>query len=154
YIGGSGVALGYLNRAQLTAQRFIADPFGTQPGARLYRTGDLGRWRADGTIEFLGRNDDQVKVRGFRIELGEIEAQLARQEAVRDAVVVVREDVPGERRLVAYLTLREGSTVGVEELRSRLKELLPEYMVPSAFVILESLPLTPSGKLDRRGLPA
>jgi amino acid adenylation domain-containing protein len=154
YIGGVAVAQGYRGRAELTAQRFIQDPFRAEEGARLYRTGDLGRWRTDGTLEYLGRNDDQVKIRGYRIELGEIEAQLARHEQVKEAAVVVREDVAGEKRLVAYITLRTQADPGVEELRTYLKALLPEYMIPSAFVTLESLPLTPNGKLNRRGLPA
>ena len=154
YIGGAGVARGYLNRAELTAQRFVRDEFSADPQARMYRTGDLGRWRADGTIEYLGRNDQQVKIRGFRIELGEIEAQLARHEQVKDAVVVAREDVAGDKRLVGYVTRHEGCDASVEELRRHLGGVLPEYMVPSAFVVLERLPLTPSGKIDRRALPA
>src|SRR5581483_1254719 len=154
YIAGAGVARGYLNRAELTAQRFVSDPYSTDAHARMYKTGDLGRWRADGTIEYLGRNDHQVKIRGFRIELGEIEAQLSRHAQVKEAVVIAREDVPGEKRLVAYLTAREGFHAAAEELREHLKAVLPEYMVPSAFVKLESLPLTPNGKLDRRALPA
>jgi amino acid adenylation domain-containing protein/FkbH-like protein/thioester reductase-like protein len=153
HIGGAGVARGYLGQPELTAQRFITNPFSTDQ-SRLYKTGDLGRWRADGTIEFLGRNDHQVKIRGFRIELGEIEMQLARHEQVKEATVVAREDVPGEKRLVAYVTQRDQSRPSVDALRKHLKGVLPEYMVPSAFVILESLPLTPSGKLDRRALPA
>jgi len=152
YIGGAGVARGYLNRPELTAERFIKDPFSADPWARLYKTGDLGRWCADGKIEYLGRNDTQVKLRGFRIELGEIEAQLARHEEVRESAVVMCEDVIEDGRLVAYLVPRNPSvTAGV--LRGYLQRFLPEYMVPSAFVMLERLPLTPSGKLDRRSLP-
>ena len=159
YIGGAGVARGYLNRPELTAERFLADPFATEAGARMYKTGDLGRWLAEGTIEFLGRNDFQVKIRGFRIELGEIEARLATHSAVREAVVIAREDTPGDKRLVAYYTAvgtseQEGAIVGAEELRRGLSAKLPEYMVPAAYVRLESLPLTASGKLDRRALPA
>jgi amino acid adenylation domain-containing protein len=154
YIGGAGVARGYLNRPELMAERFIADPFSRDPQARLYKSGDLGRWRADGTLEYLGRNDSQVKIHGFRIELGEIEAQLVRHESVKEAAVIAREGVPGEKRLVAYVTAGTGTTVSVEALREHLKALLPEYMVPSAFVTLERLSLTPNGKLDRRALPA
>ncbi len=154
YIGGANVARGYLNRPDLTAERFIADPYSTDPQARLYRTGDLGRWRADGTLEYLGRNDQQIKLRGFRIEPGEIEARLARHPKVREAVVVAREDAPGEKRLVAYVTAREeGAGASGEELRAYLRGMLPEYMVPGAFVALDELPVTPSGKLDRRALP-
>jgi amino acid adenylation domain-containing protein/thioester reductase-like protein len=152
YIAGANVAHGYLNRPELTADRFLRDPF--RPGARMYKTGDLGRWQADGTIEYLGRNDHQVKIRGFRVELGEIEAQLATHAQIREASVVAREDAPGEKRLVAYVTTRESTAPGVEALRSHLQRLLPDYMIPSAFVVLNALPLTPSGKLDRRALPA
>ena len=158
YIGGTGLALGYLNRPQLTAQRFIADPFSTDSRARLYRTGDLGRWRSDGVVEYLGRNDDQVKIRGFRIELGEVETQLLHHHQVKEVAVVAREDVPGTKRLVAYVVPAEPlwskAVLDVESLRSYLKAQMPEYMVPSAFVKLEHLPLTANGKLDRRSLPA
>jgi len=154
YVGGDSVAKGYLRRPELTSQRFIADPFDSTKSGRMYRTGDVGRWRSDGTLEYLGRNDQQVKIRGFRIELGEIEEQLARCGGVKDAAVVAREDVPGEKRLVAYVTHRDGSIPTVEELRAHLQEVLPEYMLPSAFVSLASFPRTPSGKLDRLALPA
>ena len=155
HIGGEGVARGYLNRPDLTAERFVEDPFATRKGARMYRTGDLGRWREDGTIEYLGRNDDQVKIRGFRIELGEIEARILELSAVREAVVLAREDIPGDRRLVAYWTQAdEGQVLEVESLREHLKAELPGYMVPSAFVRLDAMPLTPNGKVDRKALPA
>ena len=158
YIGGAGVARGYLNRPELTAERFVVSSFTAIPPERLYKTGDLGRWRADGTIDYLGRNDHQVKIRGFRIELGEIEGQLARHALVKEAVVLAREDAPGDKRLVAYVILRsqseEGAPVKVEELRAYLKASLPEHMIPSAFVVLLTWPVTPNGKLDRRALPA
>jgi amino acid adenylation domain-containing protein len=153
-IGGAGLARGYLRRAELTAERFMPDPFGQEPGARLYRTGDLVRYRADGEIEYLGRIDEQVKIRGFRIELGEIETTLASHESVRECVVVAREDNPGEKRLAAYIVPEERAEADARQWRSHLQERLPEYMIPSSFVILDELPLTPNGKLDRHALPA
>ena len=154
FIGGAGVARGYINRPELTQARFIADPFSAQPGARLYETGDLARYRGDGTLEYLGRVDSQVKVRGYRIELGEIEATLADHPGVRACAVLAREDEPGNRQLVGYVVPREDEPPTAEDLRHSLREKLPEYMVPAQFVFLESMPLTPNGKIDRRGLPA
>jgi hypothetical protein len=153
YIGGVGVGRGYLNRPDLTAERFVPDPFSTAAGARLYRTGDLGRYLFDGAIEFLGRVDHQVKMRGQRIELGEIEAALVEHEAVSEAAVVAREDEPGVQRLVAYVVARNGNPPTVTQLRQHLQQSLPDYMIPSVFVDLESLPLTTSGKVDRGALP-
>ncbi|WP_373963152.1 amino acid adenylation domain-containing protein [Kosakonia sacchari] len=152
YIAGNGVARGYLNRPELTAERFLPDPF--TPGQRMYRTGDLGRWLPDGNIEFLGRNDFQVKLRGFRIEPGEIEACLTACAGVRDAVVMAREEMPGDKRLVAYLLAEPGHTPEPARLRQQLAQSLAEYMLPAAYVTLESFPLTPNGKLDRQALPA
>ena len=152
-IGGDGVARGYLRRPELTAERFIADPFGREPGARLCKTGDLARYLPDGAIEYLGRIDHQVKIRGFRIELGEIESVLATHPTVRETVVLAREDTPGQKRLVAYLTMKEGEPSNGSELRGLLRAKLPDYMVPSAFVILDRFPLTPNGKVDRKALP-
>ena len=153
YIGGDALADGYLGRSDLTAERFLADPFNTLVGARMYKTGDVGKWNPDGTVEFLGRNDEQVKIRGHRIELGEIESRLVSQTGVAEAAVIAKQDTHGRKRLVAYFTLREGFSVGPEQLRDGLAQQLPEYMVPSAFVRMERLPLTPSGKLSRRQLP-
>ena len=155
YVGGAGVARGYLNRPELTAQRFLRDPFVEGGNERMYKAGDLGRWLADGSIEFLGRNDFQVKIRGFRVELGEIEARLAEQPGVGEAVVIAREDTPGDTRLVAYYTGDGQDAVPRAELfRAQLAVRLPDYMVPAAYVRLESFPLTPNGKLDRKALPA
>ncbi|WP_123417576.1 non-ribosomal peptide synthase/polyketide synthase, partial [Pseudomonas brassicacearum] len=154
YVGGAGVSRGYLNRDELTAERFLDNPFSPEPNARMYRTGDLGRWLADGSIEYLGRNDDQVKIRGFRIELGEIEATLAACEGISEAVVIAREDEPGDKRLVAYVIAAQGAQPSAVDLRTQLLRSLAEHMVPSAFVILEAFPLTTNGKLDRKALPA
>ncbi|HEX2188928.1 MAG TPA: amino acid adenylation domain-containing protein, partial [Longimicrobiaceae bacterium] len=153
FMAGLPVTRGYLGRPGLTAERFLPDPFRDEPGARMYRSGDRGRWRADGTLEFVGRTDFQVKVRGFRIEPGEIEAALLEHPALVDAVVVAREGGAGERRLVGYVVPEAAAEVTAAALRAHLKERLPEYMVPSAVVVLERLPLTANGKVDRRALP-
>lgn len=154
YIGGAGVARGYLNRPDLTRERFLPDPFSNVPGRRLYRTGDLARCRTDGNLEFLGRFDDQVKIRGFRIELPEIEATLREHAAVMDTAALAREDTPGDKRLVAYLVLHKDRSLSEDEALDFLRQRLPEYMMPAALVFLPALPLTSSGKVDRRALPA
>jgi amino acid adenylation domain-containing protein len=158
YIGGVQVGRGYLNQPELTAERFVPCPFVDRQGARMYKTGDLGRHLPDGEIEYLGRNDFQVKVRGFRIELSEIESQLAGHPSIREAVVVAREDSPGDTRLLAYYTVATGEAteiaIDAEALRAHLSAALPEYMVPAAYIMLEAMPITPNGKLDRRALPA
>lgn len=153
YISGIGVARGYLNRPELTAERFIADPFNPEPGLRMYRTGDKARFLVDGAIEFLGRLDEQVKLRGFRIELLEIESVLAQHESVREAVVILREDEPGDKSLVAYVVVADQQELNVSNLRNQLRDALPEYMVPSYFVELDAIPRTLNGKIDKRALP-
>jgi hypothetical protein len=154
YLAGAGLARGYHGQPEMTAERFVANPFSAHPGRRMYRTGDRIRWRADGNLEYLGRFDHQVKVRGFRIEPGEIETALRAISGVEDAVVVVREDTPGARRLVAYFTAAPGAPpVAAGDLRAHLRDAVPEHMVPSAFVALEALPMTPNGKVDRLALP-
>ncbi|HEX5872257.1 MAG TPA: non-ribosomal peptide synthetase, partial [Longimicrobium sp.] len=158
YVGGEGLARGYLHAPSLTAARYVPHPFSATPGARLYATGDRVRWRPDGTLEFLGRMDQQVKIRGYRIEPGEIEAALQRDPSVADCVVLVREDVPGDRRLAAYVVPSASAEEDADELasaiRACLQAQLPAYMLPSAVVVMDALPLTPNGKVDRRALPA
>jgi amino acid adenylation domain-containing protein len=153
YLGGFGLARGYLDRPDLTAERFVANPFSDDPKSRLYRTGDLARWRADGTLEFLGRKDNQVKLRGFRIELGEIEAALERHDGVAEAVVVVRKVAEGDQRLVAYIVLTDKGQGTPQDIKTFLRRIVPEYMVPANFVTLDAIPLTPNGKVDHRALP-
>ncbi len=154
YVGGAGVARGYLHREALTAERFIRNPFSNDPGDRLYKTGDMAKRLPDGDIEYVGRIDQQVKIRGFRIELGEIESALALHPHVREAVAVVHEDDNGHKSLAAYVAIKQGSPFSAQDMRSFLRSKLPEYMVPAAFVRLDRLPLTPNGKLDRAALPA
>ncbi|MBD1228687.1 non-ribosomal peptide synthetase, partial [Xenorhabdus griffiniae] len=154
HIAGAGVASGYLNRPDLTAEKFVSDPFSPQPDARMYKTGDLGRWLPDGAIEYLGRNDFQVKLRGFRIELGEIETQLVACAGVSDAVVIAREEESGDKRLIAYVIPETGMTLSPAELRKQLSSRLMEHMLPSAFVMLDAFPMSANGKLDRKALPA
>jgi len=154
YLAGDGLARGYYGRDDLTAERFVPNPFSQQPNARMYRTGDSCRYRADGTIEYLGRIDNQVKLRGFRIELGEIESVLAEHGAVRQSFAIVREDSPGNQQLVAYVLASPAAVDLPTQLRTHLSQRVPNYMVPSAIVVLESFPLTPNGKIDRRALPA
>jgi acyl carrier protein len=151
YVGGAGIARGYLRRPELTAERFIADPLGRNPQARLYRSGDLARWLPSGELEYEGRIDDQVKIRGYRIELGEIEAALSDHRHVREAVVIARQDTPGDKRLVAYVAA--DAKLAMQELRRHLTAKLPDYMIPSAFISLDALPLTSNGKVDRAALP-
>jgi acyl carrier protein len=157
YIGGASLANGYLNRPSLTAEKFLPNPFSSEPGARLYRTGDLGRFRPDGAIEFLGRIDHQVKIRGFRVEPGEIEATLSQHPMVREAAVLAQGNNSHDKRLVAYLVADKTNTDFHNdlhgELRQFLGEQLPEYMIPSVFMLLDALPLTPNGKLNRNALP-
>jgi amino acid adenylation domain-containing protein len=154
YVGGGGVARGYLNRPELTAERFIPHPFRGDAGARLYKTGDRARFLADGNLQYLGRIDQQVKIRGFRIELGEIETVLARHAGVKESIVIAREDVIGEKRLVAYVVPRESAEIAAADLRALAKRQLPEYMVPAVFVVVPALPLTSNGKVNRNALPA
>jgi acyl-coenzyme A synthetase/AMP-(fatty) acid ligase/acyl carrier protein len=154
YLAGGGLARGYYGRPELTDERFVPNPFSEARAGRMYRTGDLCRRLPDGNIQYLGRIDHQIKLRGFRIELGEIESVLRSHSGVREAVVVAREDEPGEKRLVAYVVLAGEPACTTAELRDYLKQKLPDYMVPAAWVVLPALPLTPNGKLDRKGLPA
>jgi len=154
HIGGDGLAQGYFQRPQLTSEKFVPNPFNQGSDSRLYKTGDLVRSRPDGTLEFLGRLDHQVKLRGFRVELGEIESILVQHPKVTEAVVVIREDRPGEKRVVGYLVTTDGAALDSSELRSFLASRLPDYMIPAAFVQLAAMPLTDNGKVNRRALPA
>jgi acyl carrier protein len=154
YIGGMGVARGYQNRAEMSAEKFIPDAYSEEGGERLYRTGDWVRYVKGGKLEYVGRIDEQVKVRGFRIELGEIEAALRQHPSVREAAAVARNEETGEARLVAYVVAQRGKSLMANELRAHLRERLPEYMIPALFVTLDEMPLTPNGKIDRRALPS
>jgi acyl carrier protein len=154
YIGGIGVARGYLRRPDLTAEKFVPHPFSSEEGARLYKTGDVVRYLPDGNVEFFGRVDFQVKIRGYRVEPGEVESVLEQHNKVREAFVMVREDAPGDKRLVAYLVPEKQATLDVSELRTFAKDHVPDYMVPSFFINLDVLPLTQNGKVDREALPA
>lgn len=154
HVAGAGLSRGYLRRPELTSERFVPNPFATRPGEHLYKSGDLARYLPNGEIEYLGRIDNQVKLRGYRVELGEVESALAEHPAVREAVVAAREDVPGDQRLIAYLIRRDRKEDPIPGLRDFLAAKLPDYMVPSAFLLLEAFPLTPNGKVDRRALPA
>jgi amino acid adenylation domain-containing protein len=154
YIGGAGLARGYRNRPDLTAERFIANPFSTKSGSRLYRTGDLARWLPDGQIAFLGRVDEQIKIRGYRVEPSEIATVLGQHAAVQTSVVIAREDAPGEKELVAYVVLSSGAKLNAGELRDHLRKRLPDYMVPAEFIAIESVPLTANGKVDHAALPS
>src|SRR5262249_1897852 len=149
FLGGVGLAAGYWRRPELTAERFVPDPLGGEPGARLYRTGDRARWLSDGQLDYLGRLDFQGKLRAFRTELGEVEAPLLQHPAVRQAVVALRQAGSGDQRLVAYVVPHDGAQPDAADLRQALQGRLPAYMVPAAFVLLQALPLTPNGKLDR-----
>src|SRR6202043_350851 len=153
YIGGAGLARGYRNRPDLTAERFVLNPFSQARGARLYRTGDLGRWLPNGEIAFLGRTDEQVKVRGYRVEPSEVSTVLGQHPAVQTSVVVATDDAPGEKQLVAYLVLSAGATVSATALREYLRQRVPDYMVPASFVVLPALPVTEQGKVNRAALP-
>ncbi|MGH8107571.1 MAG: non-ribosomal peptide synthetase, partial [Arenimonas sp.] len=152
FIGGQGVTRGYLNQSELTAERFLPDPFNAAQNARMYKTGDLVRWHADGNLDYIGRNDFQVKLRGFRIELGEIETRLLEYEGIREAIVIMREDSPGQKQIVAYY-VPVATKLEPAALRSHLLSGMPDYMVPTHFIVLDALPLTPNGKVDRKALP-
>jgi acyl-CoA synthetase (AMP-forming)/AMP-acid ligase II len=153
HIGGVQVARGYLNREELTAEKFIGDPFSTEAGARLYKTGDLARYLPDGSILYLGRLDHQVKIRGNRIELGEIEATLSQHPSVREVVVVAHEYSPGDNRLAAYVVSKQEQSISISQLRDFLSKKLPEYMIPASYIMLDTMPLSPNGKVNRRALP-